>query len=187
MANPTDPNRDPGPPRREGEGADPGTANRARAREMGVDAAIQEAMARGDFDNLSGKGRPLVWDTERDDDRWLADHLLKNAGYRPDWLERAEAIDAERLAIANLLADHVAWHRAHAAAEPEAALRHAADAVARRYRERAERLNREVERHNLAAPHEALQRRKAPLQRELDAFYRRLGLPRPEPGAPAGA
>jgi DnaJ family protein C protein 28 len=155
-----------------------GDLNKHKKREMGVDQSIREAISRGDFDDLPGKGKPLNWTTERDDEWWLANHLLQNAGYRPEFIESDQAIRAEREALAKMLTEHEAWHHAHAGREPEPSLRRAAEAVAARYRERAGKLNREVERHNLSVPEAlpSMQRIKIQVDVELEAFFRRLGL-----------
>jgi DnaJ family protein C protein 28 len=150
--------------------------DKRRAREMGVDASIRDAMARGDFDNLPGKGKPLSWQTERDDEWWLANHMLQSAGYRPAFIERDEAIRAEKEALAKLLADHRAWHRVQVGTEPPAALAQAAEPVIARYRERATKLNREIDSHNLSVPVPSMQRTRLRIDAELDAFRAALGL-----------
>jgi len=51
----------------------------------GVEAAIREAMERGDFDDLPGKGKPLdlsEWEKTPEHLR-LSYSVLKNAGYSP--------------------------------------------------------------------------------------------------------
>lgn len=65
---------------------------------------IAEAVARGDFDNLAGKGKPL----ELDDDRWvppdqrLAFRVLKNAGFAPQEVRiRREIAEAEEVLASN--------------------------------------------------------------------------------------
>jgi hypothetical protein len=153
---------------------------RRQSVESAAEEAIREAMARGDFDNLPGKGQPLRWDTERDDEWWLANHMLRNAGYRPAFIERDQHIRAERAALTALLADHEAWHRAHAADEPPEAPRRAAEQVVARFREQAARLNREIDGHNATVPVPSMQRVKVQVDAEIAAFYERLGL---EPSA----
>jgi hypothetical protein len=51
-----------------------------------VEEKIQEAMARGDFDNLSGAGKPLDLDSyfAAPEDLRMAWSVLKNAGYMPE-------------------------------------------------------------------------------------------------------
>ncbi len=58
---------------------------------------IQEAMARGDFDNLPGKGKPLSlsWNPFADPTLEAAWKLLQNAGYSLDWIEEDKEIRAE--------------------------------------------------------------------------------------------
>lgn len=50
-----------------------------------IERRIQEAMERGEFDDLAGKGKPLVFedDTFVPEDLRMAYRVLKNAGYLP--------------------------------------------------------------------------------------------------------
>ena len=50
-----------------------------------VEQAITEAMARGEFDNLPGQGKPLDMDAyfAAPEDLRMAHAVLKNAGYLP--------------------------------------------------------------------------------------------------------
>ena len=53
---------------------------------QGIDAAIEEAIQRGEFDNLKGKGKPLNLDAYFDtpEEIRLGYSVLKNAGYVPE-------------------------------------------------------------------------------------------------------
>lgn len=55
---------------------------------------IQEAMQRGEFDNLQGKGRPIEYEDDSfvPPDLRMAYKILKNAGYLPPELETAREI-----------------------------------------------------------------------------------------------
>jgi hypothetical protein len=59
---------------------------------------IQEAIERGEFDDLPGKGKPI----NLDDDPMtpphlrLANKILKNAGVLPDWMQVDQEIDRNR-------------------------------------------------------------------------------------------
>jgi hypothetical protein len=55
----------------------------------GTEAAIQNAINRGDFDNLKGKGKPLDLNNYYDtpEDVRIGFSLLKNAGYIPEEVE----------------------------------------------------------------------------------------------------
>jgi DnaJ family protein C protein 28 len=54
-----------------------------------IEEKIREAQAEGKFNNLPGAGRPLNLDDDPfEDPEWAAaNRLLKNSGFRPDWLE----------------------------------------------------------------------------------------------------
>lgn len=55
---------------------------------------IKEAMERGEFDNLQGKGRPIEYEDDSfvPPDLRMAYKILKNAGYLPPELETAREI-----------------------------------------------------------------------------------------------
>src|SRR5579871_4708077 len=59
---------------------------------------IQEAIEEGKFDNLPGKGKPLVFDDDPATPMHLrlANKVLKNAGVLPDWIQVQKDIVAER-------------------------------------------------------------------------------------------
>ena len=130
-----------------------------RARLRGIDEQIAEAEARGDFKDLPGKGKPLIWDTGRDDDSWLANHVLKNAGFTPGWIEDAKHIQAERRILADQLRSMERWLREIGVEQgDDGALRAdvSIETSLRRqigeWRERAEKLNRVIDRYNLEVP-----------------------------------
>ena len=64
--------------------------------EKTVDAIIQEAMRRGEFDNLPGKGKPIdltdYFNTP--EDFRLAYSIMKNAGVLPEEVEILKEIEA---------------------------------------------------------------------------------------------
>lgn len=55
---------------------------------------IAEAMARGEFDDLPGRGKPLVLNDDPfvPDEMWLAHKVLKNAGCLPEEIETRKEI-----------------------------------------------------------------------------------------------
>jgi len=57
---------------------------------------IQEAVERGDFDNLPGKGKPLNLDdlTSIPEEHRAAYILLKNAGFKPEEMEIKKDINS---------------------------------------------------------------------------------------------
>ncbi len=68
----------------------------------GVDSSIEEAMKRGDFDNLPGKGKPLRLDEYFDtpEELRVGYSVLKSAGFVPEEAELLKEIGAlkEKLA-----------------------------------------------------------------------------------------
>ena len=63
-----------------------------------IEEIIQAAMARGEFDNLAGQGKPQdhsEYFSMAEEDR-LAFTVLKNAGYLPGEVELLKVIDALR-------------------------------------------------------------------------------------------
>ncbi len=58
---------------------------------MSIDISkqLQEAMERGDFDNLPGKGKPLKLETNPfiPPETGMVNQLLKDNGFAPRWLE----------------------------------------------------------------------------------------------------
>lgn len=86
-----------------------------------VTKRIEEAMRRGDFDNLSGQGKPLPVTREPfvPEDQQMAFKLLKNNDMVPDWIaERAEvqrAIEHWRQEFQRIVSEaHTAWIAAQA-------------------------------------------------------------------------
>ena len=71
-----------------------------------IDSSVDEAARRGAFDNLAGRGRPLAFRPEEGlathGDDWLANHLLKNAGYTPPWVRTGRALERARARSAAL-------------------------------------------------------------------------------------
>jgi hypothetical protein len=68
--------------------------------ELLAEKKIAEAMARGEFDDLPGQGRPLDLDADPlvPEDIRVAYRILKNAGYVPPEVEALRSISAlERL------------------------------------------------------------------------------------------
>jgi hypothetical protein len=75
-----------------------------------IEDAITEAQARGEFDNLPGAGKPIRIHTNP-----LAPELdfafsrLRNAGYKPTWMELDEEIKAGQEALQKFLQDSVSY------------------------------------------------------------------------------
>jgi hypothetical protein len=62
-----------------------------------IDDAIREAMARGDFDNLPGAGKPLPLDDDpyTPDEMKQAYRIMKQNDLTPDWIAQGKALEKE--------------------------------------------------------------------------------------------
>ena len=61
--------------------------------ESWIDQQIREAQARGEFDDLPGKGKPLdLTPNPYAGEQELAFKVLKDAGYAPEWIELGKVI-----------------------------------------------------------------------------------------------
>jgi DnaJ family protein C protein 28 len=121
-----------------------------------ADRLIEEAMARGEFDDLPGKGKPLdLRETEAERrGEWAAQRIMENSGFKPAWasdrrelLEKADEIRATLARAWKAHAVSLAGGESYAAA----ALRW--DHAVARFREAVEKLNKEIRLYNLKAPH----------------------------------
>ena len=117
-----------------------------------LDAQIRTAQEQGLFDNLPGHGKPLSWDATDDlaGEHWLGNHMLKQAGFLPDWLEARKEIVAERPAAEAALAEYREQSRHLNAANPTDAAH--LDRLVRRYVTLATALNTRIDTHNHRCP-----------------------------------
>ena len=143
---------------------------------------IQEAMERGEFDNLPGAGKPLP---RRDDSlvppEWrLAFYLLERAGLAPEWVMRDAEIRADLAALDEQRRREARWvesrRLALAAMSPEerlderARLRQVCTRTWERVREQVEQINRKIVDLNLVVPIVWLQRPLLDLETERTAW-----------------
>ena len=128
-----------------------------------VSEQIEEAMERGEFKNLPGKGKPLKLDTNPflTPQVQMANRLLKENGFAPQWIELKKEIKQEKAQLERLLINLKA-RRARLAALIQQHL-HQGEAISRsfdherargiaQYSEKLENLNRKIQRVNLLMP-----------------------------------
>lgn len=113
-----------------------------------IDRQIREAMERGEFDNLSGRGKPLNLARDPNVPReWeLAFKLLKDAGLAPEWIELCKEICAAREQLFAPL------KRALANPLPPREGARRIEALLDQFRAGAADLNRAIDLYNLKAP-----------------------------------
>jgi len=144
-----------------------------------IEEKIRAAQQEGKFDNLKGQGKPLSLDDNPFEDpaMQMAHTLLKDNGFRPDWLEDdvqlREKLQQTRAALARALE----WRNAELAglgsrADAEAAEKRAflngewLRAVAQ-FREAIAAINRGIANLNLKVPGAQFQRMKVDVEAEL--------------------
>lgn len=128
-----------------------------------IDKIIREARERGEFKDLPGKGRPLNWDADDlvPDDQRMANRLLKNNGFTPDWMMLGKELDDE-YAVLQARLENLRAMRA-AGQIDEAGWRAAGAQLAQKIRE----LNRRVIGYNVRAPHERFHKLPYPIDPDL--------------------
>jgi len=146
--------------------------------ESWIEQQIREAQARGEFDDLPGKGKPLdLTPNPYAGDQELAFKVLKDAGYAPEWIELSKVIRGklERAQAALKRSDQ--GHRARIA-ELEGRPDRWAEAERQRSEERWQRalglfageiesLNQMIAEYNLKVPNMQFQRFKIDATREM--------------------
>ncbi|MFN8499086.1 MAG: DnaJ family domain-containing protein [Anaerolineae bacterium] len=150
-----------------------------------VDEQVRDAYARGDFENLKGKGKRLDLTGNPYAGDWeLAYNALANAGFAPEWVERDKEIRRRLDELAAMLARHVAWHNESVAELARLRGRQregrrdviegADEKIVARYRARAAEVNRLITDFNLVVPIASLQRFKIDPDADLRKFAAQL-------------
>lgn len=132
-----------------------------------IDQKIREAMERGDFNNLKGAGKPqnLERDPNVPPDWELAFHVLKNAGYAPDWIETRKQVNGEREKL------FAPFKRFAANPIPNKKEREEKRAkVVAQFRHGAAELNRLIDTYNLKAPTPQVHLHRIRVEHEIEKF-----------------
>ncbi len=128
-----------------------------------VNKQIKEAMDRGEFANLPGRGKPLKLDTNPylTPQARMVNRLLKENGFAPRWVELEKEIKQEKAQLERVLINLKARRERLAAIVQQ--YPHRRGAISRtfeqeraralaQYSEKLENLNRKVQRVNLLMP-----------------------------------
>ena len=147
-----------------------------------IESKIRAAQAEGKFDNLRGRGQPLKLDDDPfENPEWaLANDLLKQGGFLPDWLEQGRELQTA-LARAREAFERCHHWRARLLAgldgrrdlEAEQQRRFAAAEWERaqdQFRHSVAEINQGVLSLNLKVPLERFQRRRVNVDEELRKF-----------------
>ena len=115
-----------------------------------TEKSIREAIEKGEFDNLAGKGKPLDLSENpfEDPDLRTVHRLLRNAGFAPAWIEERKDIEAQFEVARTTLARAWRLYGSHAkASNSDAWERNVAE-----FRVRVAELRQRVQIYNLKAP-----------------------------------
>ena len=126
-----------------------------------IDEQIKQAMKRGEFNDLSGKGKPLdLSENPHEDPSWrTAYRMLKENGYTLPWIETRRNIELDFERAQKTLHQNWKW-RQKAAQRP--GLLHAErewQKAMKNFRDEAEYLNKRIRNYNLEVPSNQFQRR----------------------------
>jgi hypothetical protein len=115
-----------------------------------IEDKMRSAQEKGLFDNLAGQGEPLPQDDETRGEDWLGNHMLRQAGLLPDWLQLRKEIEAERPTVRAALDEY--WRQAerdNLSAARQAAL---LQGFEKNYIRLAREINNKIDQHNLRCP-----------------------------------
>jgi DnaJ family protein C protein 28 len=134
-----------------------------------IDEQIKQAIQRGEFDDLPGKGQPLdLSENPYEDPGWrLAHRLLKENGYTLPWIDTRNRLEKDYQQAMQTLARNWQWrqnklgHRGLVQAEKEWQL------ALEAFRNEVITLNKRIRDYNLEIPSNQFQRRQINAEQEI--------------------
>ncbi|MGD2155737.1 MAG: DUF1992 domain-containing protein [Anaerolineales bacterium] len=136
-----------------------------------VDEIIRQAMGRGDFDNLPGKGKPLeIQDNPYEDPAWsMAFRALRSSGFTLPWMETRRQIENDLEAARDTLLRSWKWRESVLKRQGSSRswVEGEWDRAVAEFRERIDALNQRIFSYNLEVPSELFQRKRINYDREL--------------------
>ena len=122
-----------------------------------LDRIIEDAIRKGQFDDLPGKGKPLNLDPNphEDPEKRLAHKVLHDSGYKLPWIDERNEIEAAIKNAQTILARDYDDYRAIQSA-PQA--RSVWDAATANFRARVVEINKRIDIYNLNVPAQVFQR-----------------------------
>ncbi len=147
-----------------------------------VESKIRAAQEEGKFDNLRGRGRPLKLDEDPfEDPAWeMANDLLKQGGFLPDWLEQGRDLHEQLQQARAALRRSRRWREEALAGlggrtdlEAQQQRNYIAGEWSRaqaQFRAQIVKINQETLTYNLKVPLDRFQRRRVDVAAELKAL-----------------
>jgi hypothetical protein len=139
-------------------------------RESITEKMLREAIEKGEFDELPGKGEPIDLSENpfEDPDLRVVHRLLRNAGFAPAWIEERKDIDAELAAAKEKLSRAWALFSERGIAPSQAEW----ERSLREFRERALELQQRIKIYNLKAPAAVFQRKHIDAEKIVESIKR---------------
>jgi DnaJ family protein C protein 28 len=138
-----------------------------------IEEQIRQAMAKGKFNDLPGKGKPIKLDDDPlADPEWrLARHMLKSSGFTLPWIELRQEIETDLAQARAALQRAWKWRReALDANQPVSQVRDEWSRAVAAFHERVIEINKRIFDYNLQVPVASMQLRKIDADRELNSI-----------------
>lgn len=137
-----------------------------------IEQKLREAMRKGEFDNLPGKGKPLDMGDDNpfeDPSMRTAYRLLRNGNFTLPWIEERRELDAAvEGARADLARSRQAYHEASKSRRTAAQAEADWQQVLGAFRRQVADLNRRIAAYNLKAPSTTFQKFPLDADREIN-------------------
>ena len=136
-----------------------------------IDEQIRQAMERGEFDNLPGKGQPLdLSQNPFEDPTWgMAYRMLKSSGHTLPWIEARQGIENDIKAACQSLVQTWCWRQS---ALEDKQIPNLIEGEWQRalaaFRQKVSELNRKIFDYNLEAPSDQFKLRMIDPEREIE-------------------
>jgi DnaJ family protein C protein 28 len=134
-----------------------------------IDEQIRQAMQRGEFDDLPGKGKPLdLSENPHEDPGWrIAYRILKENGFTLPWIETRRSIELDFEKALGSLRQNWTWRKnavgrrglVHAEREWQRSMQ--------TFRDQVEALNKRIRDYNLEVPSNQFQRSQIDADQEI--------------------
>jgi DnaJ family protein C protein 28 len=136
-----------------------------------IEEHIRRAMEEGKFNNLPGKGKPLRWDVNPNEDPdWrLANHILHGSGFTLPWIETLRDLETAIESARQELRRAWSWRQA-ALAESQSSqyIETEWQRSLQAFRAKIQTLNQRIRDYNLTAPAARFQLRLLNYTREVE-------------------
>ena len=135
-----------------------------------IDEQIRQAMQRGEFDDLPGKGKPLdLSENPHEDPGWrMAYRILKDSGYTLPWIETRRSIELDFEKALKSLQQSWAWRKSAAGRRGLMYAEREWQQALQTFRAEIVHLNKRIRNYNLEVPSNQFQRRQIDADLEIN-------------------